>query len=412
MNTSPDLCPTSAPALAGAEVGAARGLGNNADFATPPGLDVHETLAPPSTVKAWYLRSYGRELLSKSGIQKRMRWCGSRIRRDLDGVAVYARPDRAYGRVYGVCVCGQSLACPVCAPRIAAFRSAEVAEAFARATARGFEARLVTFTIPHDRSTSLGQEVDLFSAAWRAYQSGAKATRRETKSLGHHVGREVTYSAQNGFHYHHHQLRYDLPNAFQVERAKAQWLAALAAVGRLRKGADLHAFDAGIVGNCAGARYVAKLATSVDAQARAIGSEIASSSTKGRNLASLLVDSFKGDAQASAVWVSAVRDITSRKISSVRWSRGLRGELGLAGDKTDETVAAEESLPTDIFLGALNPMQWRGILRNRCEFALLVAANQGEDAVNKFLRGLDLGNLNDEMPRAVLRDQTRGVSKC
>ena len=38
-------------------------------------------------------------------------------------MGVYRRPDRPYGRVNGVCVCGQSLACPVCAPRIAAKRA-------------------------------------------------------------------------------------------------------------------------------------------------------------------------------------------------------------------------------------------------------------------------------------------------
>jgi len=382
-------------------------LGNNADFASA----IHETLPPPATVKNWYLRSYGRELIKKSGLVNsrsknppRMRWCGSRIARRFDGVGLYSRPDRPYGRVSGVCVCGQSLACPVCAPRIAAFRAAEVAEAFTRATARGLEARLVTFTIPHTLASSLGQEIDCFAAAWRGFQLGRKAVERNRYSLGHHVGRECTYGQKNGWHYHHHQLRYDEPGKFCEHTTKAQWLAALDSVGRKWRGAELHAFDAGLVGSESGARYCAKLATSVEAAARSIGSEIASSATKGRNLATLLQAAARGDVDSGNAWLGGVHDITSRKVSSVRWSRGLRDELGLSAEKSDDEVAQEEVLDTDIFLGALNPLQWRGILRNGAEFALCCAAQQGEDSVNSMLSGLGLGQLNDDVPARSCED--------
>jgi hypothetical protein len=381
-----------------AAAGAAGALGNTADFVSP----ADGFLPPPSTVKAWYLRSYARQTLWKAGIDRRMRYCGARIGRKFDGVGVYARPDRAYGRVNGVCVCGQSLACPVCAPRIAAFRAAEVSTAFERAGKLGYEARLVTFTVPHSSGTTLGTEIDCFAAAWRAFQTGKRGVERRAYSLGNHVGREVTYGEKNGWHYHHHQLRYDEAGRFDHERTEAQWLAALETVGRKWRGAELHAFDCGAVGSQAGARYVAKLATSVEAQGRAIGSEIASGATKGKNLATLLSQAVAGDAISERAWLSGVADVLNRKVSSVRWSRGLRAKVGMEAEKSDGQVALEEVVSTDIFLGALTPMQWRGVLLHRAEFALCVAANQGEQAVNNFLAGLGLGQLNDDARPAVV----------
>jgi hypothetical protein len=378
--------------------GRAAALGKNADLVS----QIETALPPPSTVKAWRLRSYGREILNKAGVSKRLRWCGSRISRNADGVGVYARPDRAYGRVNGVCVCGQSLACPVCAPRIAAFRAAEVAECFKKATAAGYEARLATFTTPHELGSSLGREIDCFSTAWRIFQTGRKGAERRQFSLGNHVGRECTYGEKHGWHYHHHQLRYDEPGTFCEHRARAQWLAALDAVGRKTPASVARAFDVGVVGTEAGAAYVAKLATAVEAQARAVGLEVSAGAVKGRNLATLLTAASVGDERAGRIWLDGVKCIVERKVSSVRWSRGLRAKTGLEADKSDEQIALEEVLSTDVFLGALTPMQWRGVLMHRAEFALCCAANQGLDSVNSFLAGLDLGQLNDDARPAVM----------
>jgi hypothetical protein len=390
--------------------GRAAPLGKNADFESPPPpevVDIHAVLPPPATVRAWYLRSYAREALAgvtnKEGWPVRMRFCGRNITRGFDGVGIYARPDRAYGRVHGVCVCGQSLACPVCAPRIAAFRAAEVAEGFKRAAAAGYEASLVTFTAPHALGSTLGKEIDCFAVAWRRFNCQGKASQKRRRgSLGSQIGRECTYGAA-GWHYHHHQLRFDEPGKFNRERTEAQWLAALDSVGRKWRGAELHAFAAGLVGNEAGARYVAKLATAADAQGRAIGLEVAGGSLKGKNLATLLKLAAGGDADVRAIWVAGVRDILVRKVSSVRWSPRLRDRLGMAVEKSDVEIAKEEVVDTDVFLGALSPWQWCGVLEWKAEFPLLIAANQGREAVNSFLAGLELGELNDEDPRLVQR---------
>jgi len=395
----------------------AAALGNNADFAPPPPLPEVEILPlPRATVRAWALRSEAREILTRrcvtvaqkvEGVEvgrksPRLRWCGSRIRRGLDGVSIYARPDRAYGRVAGVCVCGQSLACPVCAVRIAAFRAAEVSECYKRAASLGYEARLETFTTPHTLGSSLAREIDCFSAAWRSFGKGKAADRSRKNSLGHHVGREVTFGEANGWHYHHHRCRYDLPGTYDPDRERFYWLAALESVGRRTRGAKDHAFDCGVIGDAAHAEYVGKLASAVDAQARAIGSEVASSATKGRNLASLLLSSVQGDKEAGAIWAAGVQAIVERKVSSCRWSRGLRAKVGMASEKSDEQVAEDAAEKSDVFLGNITPMQWRGVMMYRAEFALCAAAQRGVEGVNAFLSGLELGQLDDAARPAVI----------
>lgn len=393
-------------------------LGNNTDLVAgvvvattcESPLDLPVSLPPPATVKAWYLRSYAREALTRAGVcgrsrgavngrvlvntnPLRLRWCGARVQRKADGVSVYARPDRPYGRIGGVCLCGQSIACPVCAPRVAAFRAAEISTGFERALNAGWEARLVTHTMPHHRGFSLWGEMVTFSTAWahQAHSANAKDMRRE--SLGNVVGREMTFGGD--WHYHHHSLRFDRPGTFDEGMHQGTWMRALQSVGRWSEAAEMRGFHVGAVGTESGARYVAKMATSVEASGRSVGSEIASSVTKGRNLMTLLSAAAQGDDYAEGVWVRGVVDVTSRKVSSVRWSRGFRGKVGLANERTDAEVAADEVLASDELLGGLTAMQWRGVLHAKAEFVLCCAANRGRDAVNDFLAGLSLGQLDD-----------------
>jgi hypothetical protein len=76
-------CSDGALAPAGQPAGPAP-LGNNADFA-PVGFDVHHYLPPPVTTKAWHLRSLGRDLLKRQGIERRMRWCDMPSFQDVIG---------------------------------------------------------------------------------------------------------------------------------------------------------------------------------------------------------------------------------------------------------------------------------------------------------------------------------------
>lgn len=398
---------TAAGAAPQAAPGAGR-LGKNADFASTvdlealaeaPLVDLNRVTAKLSavTVNGWYLRSIARELLWKSGAGFRLRSCGAKITRNERGVTVWRRPDRAYGRIGGVCVCGQSVVCPVCAPRIAAFRAAEIEDAYTRSRNGGYEARLETFTMPHRAGSALGVEIDTFAKAWRGLQSGRSSQLVRSGYLGNHTAREITYSAKNGFHYHHHQLRYVRPGTHEEAQMRASWFAQLQAVGRYSDACIEHAYDSELVADERGARYTAKLASCVDAQALAIGKELSLSALKGRNIVQLLGDFSRGDEEAGKVWLHAVAAVCTRKVSSVRWSPGLRDKLGIAApEKSDADVAAEKAERTDELLGELTALQWRRVLAYRGEFPLVAAAQHGVDAVNTLLSGIDGGELHTD----------------
>jgi hypothetical protein len=381
-------------------------LGKNADFAS---MTTNEQLtksgvADPKTLSAiivqgWYLRSVARELLRKSGYGFRLGTCGAKISRRERGVTVFRRRDRAYGRIGGVCVCGQSVVCPVCAPRIAAFRAAEVEQAFSRALQSGYEAVLDTYTMPHWPGSSLGSEIDTFANAWRRFTGGRVALGHRFGYLGNHTAREITWGDRNGWHYHHHQLRYVRPGTHESDQLRASWLACLQAVDRFSDGAEEHAFRSERVRDENGAKYTAKLASSVDAQALACGLEIAGSAMKGRNIVRLLGDYTRGDEEAGRTWLHGVREVCTRKISSVRWSPALREKLGISPEKSDKQIAEEKAERTDEYLGELTALQWRTVLMHRGEFPLVAAAQHGVDAINTFLSGIGAGELyTDGLP--------------
>ena len=386
-----------ANAVAVSDGGAAAALGKNADFA--PTSSVPEVLSvAPTNVKAWYLRSFARDILKRAGIQKRLRFCGQKVTSGATGVGVYARPDRAYGRFSGVCVCGQSICCPVCAPRIAAFRAVDVAKAFVFCTANGFEPRLVTYTLPHSYDDNLGQLLDMLGEAWRRFGKGRLADGRRKGKVGDITAAEINWGAAHGWHPHKHQAVFYEPGKYDEDQHRAGWLAALESIGRRTKGTDEHAFRVGDIGNEAGARYISKLSMAVDAESRATGAsmELAGGANKGRNILQLLSAAAAGDEVAAFIWMSGVSEIIARKVTSLRWSRGFRDLCGVGPEKPEEEIAAEEVVETDVYLGELNFHQWKIVVNHRAELALCIAANKGRDAVDSFLLGLGAGVLDME----------------
>lgn len=231
--------------------------------------------------------------------------------------------------------------------------------------------------------------------------AGSYSRNCRKESHGNVTAFEFTYG-ENGWHPHKHQLRFDAPGSFNESLHRAAWHSALESVGRAWPGSLTHGFDVGEVGDVAGAVYCSKLSLAVDAQARAIGNEVAlgTAKEKGRNIMRLLLDAALGDDESRQVWLSGVRDIIQRKVTSLRWSRGLRDKLGVPPEREDEEIAADAAEPQDVFLGQINPLQWRIVVSNNAELALAVAANRGVDAVNSMLCGLGAGFLNEPQEQA------------
>lgn len=122
------------------------------------------------------------------------------------GVDVLVNDHRA--RFGNLAVCANVWACPVCAPRISAARSSEVAQLLQAHLASGGRVLFGTFTFQHDRKTALRWMLDMQAAA-RVSMHEAREYKKLCKQLGV-IGSiralEVTHNRKSGWHPHIHEL--------------------------------------------------------------------------------------------------------------------------------------------------------------------------------------------------------------
>jgi hypothetical protein len=105
----------------------------------------------------------------------------------------------------------------------------------------------------------------------------------------------------------------------------------------------------------------------------------------------LLADSTAGDGQAGALFVEYVEAFKGKR--QLYWSPGLRDKLGMADEKTDEEILAEEEAeqaePDTELMGTLRFEDWRLVLsRDARGEVLAVAERHGWPGVQWFLEKL------------------------
>lgn len=349
-------------------------LGNYTDFpsATPHRL--------PFSALCWRARSYGRRLLGEAGMTRsRVSWCGTRLSYRMRCVPVIRRPDRATARLGNLCVCGQTLVCPVCAPRVSMVRAAEIGAGWQRWHDIGGLAHMLTFTSPHKAGSPLLDEVDFWREAWSEMMDGSRSANQLRKQrVGYQNALEMTFG-RNGWHVHRHLLMYHR-GGLDLAAHQRRWMDCLGA--RYSIDAEKHAFDAIAVDAKQIAVYNSK-----------VGAEMASSLTKdGRTPLRMLVDAAAAEEPAPQ-WIEAVKVVGARKLSIVRWSPGLRDILGVGAEKSDEEIAKEEATRTDEYLGALSWAQWRRVRDRGLEWQLVNEAQHGQEALDLWLTANGIGML-------------------
>ncbi|TAZ43538.1 hypothetical protein [Rhizobium ruizarguesonis] len=108
--------------------------------------------------------------------------------------------------VSGVYRCGSPWLCPVCAVGKAFERAEKVQEIAVATYARGGQVGLLVLTASHNREQSLAEVKTLVQTASGKARKGRAwvDAQAEFRILGVVVGQEVTYSIENGWHYHQH----------------------------------------------------------------------------------------------------------------------------------------------------------------------------------------------------------------
>jgi len=356
-------------------------LGNTTDF---PSIDDVQQVKPDATFsgKCFQARSWGRQLLRNAGmVRSRASWCGARLTYKARSVPVYRRPDRPTGRLGNLCVCGQTLVCPVCAPRVSYVRASEVGTGWGKWNEAGGQAHMITFTAPHRAGSPLLDEVDFWRGAWSEFGAagGRSAVEIRKQRVGYMNALEMTHGV-NGWHVHRHLLMLH-QGQLDIEAHKRRWMECLG--GRYSLACEKHAFDAKLVDERQIAVYGQK-----------IGAEIAGATVKDSKTPLRLLVDAAATRSAAPEWIEAVKVVGVRKLSICRWSPGLRDFLGMGAEKTDEEIAKDEVVKTDELLGVLTWGQWRQILARRLEYQVITEAQHGQEALDLWLNVHDLGRLH------------------
>lgn len=312
----------------------------------------------------------------------RRAFCGRA--RSIGSVAVKVTNDEHGSRAHfsGVQHCGSVWACPVCAPIIRRERAEEITEAARRHLASGGGIAMVTFTLRHSRIDSLSGLMRLLCDAYQdmSRSRAFRDWRADSGQRGSIAATEITYGL-NGWHPHRHVLMlFDRPVTREDEAAIRDelfdmWSHAVDRCGG--RTVSREAFDVRAVtrGEEQVASYVTKTIKGVDG----IGAEVSLADVKaGRAAGSInpfqLLD--LGTPEAEKLWDEYAEATKGR--SAIRWSRGLRDDLGMGVEKTDEEIVDEAERMGDVRLLVAPAVFNRAVRSYRVACAVLEAAERGE----------------------------------
>lgn len=177
-------------------------LGNTYGPCFQPVLDGLPDGPKKSMARAYRLQRLSADLLPGS----RVGMCGMQAVRP-GGAIITRNGDGAHG-VTGVRRCGSGWICPVCAPKIARGRVAEIEKAVEAWHDVGGDCVMLTLTVQHHAGDELAGLIKTLAAAQRRLWSGRAAADRAKRwgIVGQIRNTEVTWGAGTGWHPHSHVL--------------------------------------------------------------------------------------------------------------------------------------------------------------------------------------------------------------
>ncbi|MDD5176057.1 MAG: hypothetical protein PHQ05_06530 [Sterolibacterium sp.] len=324
------------------------------------------------------------------------------------GVDVMHYPDTGrYG--YGNLVtCGSTWHCPICSPKITEYRRAELAAGAASIMGRDGEIAMVTLTYRHSIDLPLAESLKAFYKAREKFFAGRafKDAMRDVGAVGRVYSTEVTFGV-NGWHPHIHVLvlcEKRIPGIVErLARLRDQWARSV-----VKSGLGLineHGFD--VRNGDYAAEYIAKYGHEPAVFTWSAAHELTKSHVKqGRagnltpfDLLGILAtrqgvevgDRIIGPAEAENLFREYAVQFQGRQ--QLYWSKGLREQLGLENDRTDEEVADGEG-DSDI-IGTITSDEWREVLRlNGRGQILAMLGKYGRQALPEILALLPKLNPN------------------
>lgn len=328
------------------------------------------------------LQSAARELLPREAVASCMR--------DVvpgehgPAVSVLYSPVQKAAHYGGLKCCKSVWHCPVCSAKISERRRLELSHAVA--TWRG-PIVMATYTLQHNAGDSLQDVLNALKAARRGLMRGRAAVAfNEAHSIAGMVrSLELTYG-DHGWHPHMHCLVF-LDGLIDIagfeDQSRRRWAHAVAATGRYaswQHGCDVRYTNNEI------ADYVAKFGrepkwTPAHEIAKAVSK---AGRAGGRTPMQLLADYFAGDRASGRRWLEYAVNMKGQR--QLFWSHGMREQLELETEQTDEEIAAEQD-EIAVMLASLSVGAWRAVLANDARAELLFAAATGDEQTVKTFLG-------------------------
>lgn len=300
--------------------------------------------------------------------------------------------------------CG-SMVCPLCGPRIAVQRAADISLAIAAHYLAGGRVAFVTYTLPHKRGQRLSDLLRCLARAYRAagYNKGPKRLLR-LYSAGQIRRLEVTVGP-NGWHPHLHELLFleaGVSDDQAHDLAEARYRALTGSLERQGLGkSSRRGYSFEMLGIDAAQERVAEYA------AKSASHELASAGTKwgrGENRTpNQLLDGIArhqaSEAQDVGLWREYEAAMKGKRV--IVWSAGLRDRL--LGDELpelDDRAAADAPDGPSRLIAAIGPDTWKRISRSRIGPAAVLQwaevyddDHQAADLIARQLARHELGQL-------------------
>jgi hypothetical protein len=314
----------------------------------------------------------------------------------------------------GLATCGSVWACPVCSAKIMMQRREDLAQGLGVGVMRRWTVAMVTLTLRHREGQALDDLWDALSYAWGKVTSGAGWKGGKTRADGSHAigdverygirgfvrAVEVTHG-DNGWHPHVHAVLL-LDGPISQDGATALGLSMWQRWDRAvrRKGFDSQVIvedgeltgglnvrvmsdDDDVVDNVIG-KYLTKAIYSVSAEAT-LG-QISKEGRAGNRTPMQILRSVveTGDCDDLDLWHEFEQASKGRR--AMTWSKGLREDLGLVDEQTDEEIAAEEVGTVDDTVVVLPAESWRDLRDAHLEVQLRHLTEKcGPDIVRPWL---------------------------
>lgn len=317
------------------------------------------------------MQSVARKALPHERVSKCLRLVNNR-----SNVEVWKHTKMQKAFYNGLLVCGSVWNCPICAAKISEKRRLELKQAFNAYKAEDGHMAFLTLTFSHSKFDSLQDILNKFLKASKRFKSG-RAYQDIKKQMGIEgtiKALEVTYSDNNGFHPHSHEIIFYKNECNFDEVKKMLWI--------MWK----NACEA--VGLSANEQYGLTLQSGEDANEYlskfgrgnwSLEQEMTKAHIKkGKNESSLTPFDFlkyyleSEEKKYLRLFQEYAMVFKGRR--QLVWSKGLKKRFAIE-DKTDEEVAKERTEEADL-LGLIDYKDWKIILKYDLRSELLNTIEQ------------------------------------